>query len=271
MNNSMVSDLQAALSQRDEVIAQLMARVEAVSQKTLKKSSTQKVSASKKYASKAPATLPQVTVTPPARKKSIPNSSSKNTPVRQCAPSATPVSAKKSPLQMTKKDHPEGHFSLILEFLLQNALYVHIKVLWGLIAQGFIPVPPSEEQLRSFYQRFQSTEEIQSTINRCPLLLAIYAIQTLKKACESCMKVRKHMIHLSDFNICYVQSSLSKQGLAVWVPNLDEQANSLYNVAHNMATLKTFCECVAGGHECQQIVCGQLGSLDASIQALHLG
>ncbi|KNZ47105.1 hypothetical protein VP01_6672g2 [Puccinia sorghi] len=38
------------------------------------------------------------------------------------------------------------------------------------------------------------------------------AIQTLEKARKSCMKVGKHMIHLSDFNIRYVHSSLSKLG-----------------------------------------------------------
>ncbi|KNZ55047.1 hypothetical protein VP01_2781g2 [Puccinia sorghi] len=111
-------------------------------QASLAKRRAQTVSAGKKNASKAPITSPQVTVTQPARKISIPTSSSKKTPVKQGAFSATPVS---------------------------NTLYVHIS----LIAQGSIPKPPSKEKLRSFYQRFQSTKEIQSAIDKCPLLLAI--------------------------------------------------------------------------------------------------
>ncbi|KNZ64227.1 hypothetical protein VP01_1052g3 [Puccinia sorghi] len=158
MDTALVSNLQASLAERDAVIAQLMARVEAVelqSKKQSKKSpSAQTVSAGKKNASKAPVNSPQVTITPPARKISIPTFSSKKNPVKQRARSATPVSAKKSPLQMTKKDHPEGFKHT------KNALYIHIKVLWGLIAQGSIPKPPSEEPLRSFYQRFRSTKEM---------------------------------------------------------------------------------------------------------------
>ncbi|PLW38249.1 hypothetical protein PCANC_14910 [Puccinia coronata f. sp. avenae] len=127
-------------------------------------------SGKKKKAAKVQAPLPQVTVTPPAGNKYMPNSASKKTPVKQRARLVTPASTKKSPLQMTKKDHPEG--------------FEHTKVLWGLVAKGAIPSPPSEEQLL---------------------------------------------------------------GLTAWVPNLDKQADSLYNVAHKMATIKTFRECVAGG------------------------
>lgn len=53
------------------------------------------------------------------------------------------------------------------------------------------------------------------------------------------------MLHLSEFNICYIHSFLSQLGIFDWIPNLDEQPDSLYNVAHKMA-IKTFRECVAG-------------------------
>ncbi|KNZ51783.1 hypothetical protein VP01_3812g2 [Puccinia sorghi] len=68
-----------------------------------------------------------------------------------------------------------------------------------------------------------------------------------EKARKCRTKVGKHMLHLLDFNICYIHSSLSKLGLTNWAPNLDEQADSLYNVAHQMAAICTFRECVAGG------------------------
>ncbi|KAA1112136.1 hypothetical protein PGTUg99_007199 [Puccinia graminis f. sp. tritici] len=250
MNAKMVSELRAGLAERDQIITQLLARVEAMEVQSKKStqqsdsaptSTAPKKSASKKKASKAPAQAPQVTVTPPARKQAINPPSSQKTPVKQRAKSATPVSSKKSPLQMTKQDHPEG-----FEYT-KAAFYVHIKVLWGLIAKGSIPSPPSDNEVRAFYQRFRSTKEIDSAIKSGLTLLAFDAIDTLKKARENHMKVGKHMIHMSDFNIRYIHSSLSRLGLSAWKPNLDEQADSLYNVAHRIAAVKTFRECVAGG------------------------
>ncbi|KNZ51296.1 hypothetical protein VP01_4006g1 [Puccinia sorghi] len=41
------------------------------------------------------------------------------------------------------------------------------------------------------------------------------------------------MLHLPDFNICYIHSSLSKLGLMIWVPNLNEQADSLAKSSSN--------------------------------------
>ncbi|KNZ52111.1 hypothetical protein VP01_3691g3, partial [Puccinia sorghi] len=127
-----------------------------------------------------------------------------------------------------------------------EAFYVHIKVLWGLVTKGSIPTP-SDEQLQAFYQRFCNSDEIESAVTRGPSLISTDLIQTLKKSRECRTKVGKHILHLSDFHICYIHSSLSKLGLTTWVPNLDEQADSLYNVAHQMAAIGTFCECVAGG------------------------
>ncbi|PLW43445.1 hypothetical protein PCASD_07527 [Puccinia coronata f. sp. avenae] len=168
--NNIVSDLQAGLAQRDQwELQQATAQTSAVPNAS---------SGKKKKAAKVQAPLPQVTVTPPAGNKYMPNSASKKTPVKQCARLVTPASAKKSPLQMTKKDHLEGFEHTKLVF------YVHVKVLWGLVAKGAIPSPPSEEQLL---------------------------------------------------------------GLTAWVPNLDKQADSLYNMAHKMATIKTFRKCVTGG------------------------
>ncbi|KAA1113444.1 hypothetical protein PGT21_031647 [Puccinia graminis f. sp. tritici] len=242
MNAKMVSELRAGLAERDQIITQLLVRVEAMEVQSKKStqqsdsaptSTAPKKSAGKKKASKAPAQAPQVTVTPPARKQAINPPSSQKTPVKQRAKSATPVSSKKSPLQMTKQDHPEG--------------FEYTKVLWGLIAKGSIPSPPSDNEVRAFYQRFRSTEEIDSAIKSGPTLLAFDAIDTLKKARENRMKVGKHLIHMSDFNIRYIHSSLSRLGLSAWKPNLDEQADSLYNVAHRIAAVKRFRECVAGG------------------------
>ncbi|PLW04631.1 hypothetical protein PCASD_26710 [Puccinia coronata f. sp. avenae] len=149
--NNIVSDLHAGLAQHDQVINQLLSLVEAMElqQSTAQTRAVPNVSSGKKKKSaKVQALFPQVTVRPSARNKSMSNSASKETPVKQRTRLVTPASAKKSPLQMTKKDHLEGFEHTKLAF------YVHVKVLWGLVAKGAIPSPPLEEQLRAFYQFF---------------------------------------------------------------------------------------------------------------------
>ncbi|KNZ59894.1 hypothetical protein VP01_1649g7 [Puccinia sorghi] len=68
---------------------------------------------------------------------------------------------------MVKQDHLEGFEHT------KEAFYVHVKVLWGLISKGSIPMAPSEQQLRSFYQRFRNTDKIESAIEKGPNLAAI--------------------------------------------------------------------------------------------------
>jgi hypothetical protein len=85
--------------------------------------------------------------------------------------------------------------------------------LWGLIAKGLIPSSPSEDQLRAFYQRFRSTDKIESAITGGSNLVAFEAIETLKKARANCIKVGQNMLHMSDFNTRYIYSLLSRLGL----------------------------------------------------------
>ncbi|KNZ54729.1 hypothetical protein VP01_2872g4 [Puccinia sorghi] len=70
--------------------------------------------------------------------------SNNRTPAKQRACSANPMSSKKSPLQMTKQDHPQGfeHTKPNQIPSPQEAFYIHIKVLWGLVAKKAIPVAP---------------------------------------------------------------------------------------------------------------------------------
>jgi hypothetical protein len=110
MKKNLVSEIQAGLAQSDHVISQLLSRVDAMELKQTNPptSAVAKVSSSKKKAAKV-----QVTVTPPAKskpagRKSLPSLESKKTPIKQRACLVTLPSAKKSPLQMTKKDHLKG-------------------------------------------------------------------------------------------------------------------------------------------------------------------
>ncbi|KNZ51300.1 hypothetical protein VP01_4006g5 [Puccinia sorghi] len=145
-------------------------------------------SANKKKPSKGKALLPSVVYTPLSMKSAL-SSSKKKTPVNQCTQSVTPMSNKKSPLQMTKQEHPAGFKNTKVKIPAQvEAFYVHIKVLWGLVTKGLIPKPLSDKQLQAFYQRFCKSDEIESAVNRGPLI-STNLIQTLKKACKCCTKM----------------------------------------------------------------------------------
>ncbi|KAA1099778.1 hypothetical protein PGT21_020224 [Puccinia graminis f. sp. tritici] len=252
MDASMIAELQAGLAQRDALITQLLNRVSAMELNNAskapegsKKKSTSAGAAQsgsgetskKKMSNKAG--KKKATTTPTPTSKAVPKpptnlGSATKTPVKQRARSATPASAsKKSPLQMVKQDHPEG--------------FEHTKVLWGLIKKRAVPNTPSPEQLATFYQRFSSTEQIQSAVTGGPNLVALEMINTLKEAREKRMKLGKHIVNISDFHIQYIHTSLSQLGLFAWNPNLNEQADSLYNEAHKICAIRSFRQMVAGG------------------------
>ncbi|KNZ51097.1 hypothetical protein VP01_4096g2, partial [Puccinia sorghi] len=203
MDANMIAELQANLAHRDLVIAQLMQRVETMELQTQKldqsnqgmnNPSTRAInpgtlvnnpggSANKKKPSKGKAPLPSVVYTPPSKKGALNSSSKKKTPVNQRAQSVTPMSNKKSPLQMTKQDHPAGFEHT------KEAFYIQIKVLWGLVTKGSIPKPPSDEQLQAFYQQFRNSDKIESAVTQGPSLISTDLIQTLKKARKCCTKM----------------------------------------------------------------------------------
>ncbi|KAA1095104.1 hypothetical protein PGT21_035587 [Puccinia graminis f. sp. tritici] len=61
------------------------------------------------------------------------------------------------------------------------------------------------------------------------------------------MKLGKHIVNISDFHVRYVHTSLLQLGLSSWHPNLNEQADSLYNEAHKICAIRSFQQMVAGG------------------------
>ncbi|KNZ53051.1 hypothetical protein VP01_335g10 [Puccinia sorghi] len=118
MDASMIAKLQANHAQRDQMIQQLLQHVEAMelranptqanaAQTTQHQPTNQnrkKKESTKKKVNKTAVATPKLTMKKPATL-----GASKKTPVKQHAQSATPsLALKKSPLQMMKKDHPEG-------------------------------------------------------------------------------------------------------------------------------------------------------------------
>ncbi|KAH9810802.1 hypothetical protein DFH28DRAFT_862893, partial [Melampsora americana] len=67
----------------------------------------------------------------------------------------TPPIRKRHPLQMLVADVP-ADFKTVKE-----ALFVHIKMMWGLYRANDVPVPPDASFLAEFNQRFSSSKQIE--------------------------------------------------------------------------------------------------------------
>ncbi|KAH9824292.1 hypothetical protein DFH28DRAFT_1118115 [Melampsora americana] len=94
---------------------------------------------------------PKTLSTPPIRKSST--SKSPKTPK-----TPTPI-RKKHPLQLTVEDTP-------LDFKSgKEALYVHIKMMWGLYKQSDVPPPPNKALLTEFYAKFNDPAEVETVVN----------------------------------------------------------------------------------------------------------
>ena len=128
----------------------------------------------------------------------------------------------------------------------QEAFYVHINFLWGLVTKKAVPSVQTNQQMLVFYQRFLSSNKLDGAVEQSPNLLAFEPIETLKKDWAEQNKIGKHMVQISKFNTKYHHFFLSKLGLVAWCPNIDKQVYSLYNKAHRICAIKTFCQLVVG-------------------------
>ncbi|KNZ52575.1 hypothetical protein VP01_3517g5 [Puccinia sorghi] len=246
----LVTQLQNDLAQKNELIAQLIQRVEALELSTPQSSSKKKkdtsahITGSKNMTSSA---VPALT----SAKQQRATTNSPKTPVNERANSTTPAppttSAKKNPLQMVSGEQPQGFEWTRVSYFFFEAFYLHIKVLWGLIEVGAIPTPPNPDQLREFNQRFSSSDQIENAISNCGGdLVAIDQIETLRNARMNRKKVGKNIYHMSEMLISYIHTSLARIGIRKWGPDLDAQPDSLYNEACRISAIRTFRQAVAG-------------------------
>ncbi|MBW0586196.1 hypothetical protein O181_125911, partial [Austropuccinia psidii MF-1] len=65
-----------------------------------------------------------------------------------------------------------------------EALYVHIKLLWGMLTPSALPTAPDEQLLKEFYQRFSSAEEVQTVVQNSQgvKLISKAQVQTFQDA-----------------------------------------------------------------------------------------
>ncbi|KNZ50235.1 hypothetical protein VP01_4537g1 [Puccinia sorghi] len=128
-----------------------------------------------------------------------------------------------------------------------NALYIHVKVLWGLLKQDSVPAPDLQT-LCEFYERFSSSNQVQQAANvaSSPALIDSNEVQLFKTAHAGSVRYGRQIVHVGSNNIRYAQGLMVRLGLRVWCPNLEEDSALLYNAAHRIAAITTFQELVAG-------------------------
>ncbi|PLW52483.1 hypothetical protein PCANC_10620 [Puccinia coronata f. sp. avenae] len=130
-----------------------------------------------------------------------------------------------------------------------NTLFVHIKILLGLLRQDLVPSAPEIQELQEFCQRFANNNQVQpaATVLSSPALMINSSnVQIFKNATQGSVKLGRQIIHLGSNNVCYDQGLMVRLGLRTWCPNLKEDSASLYNAAHCITTITTFQELVAG-------------------------
>ncbi|OAV94202.1 hypothetical protein PTTG_01835 [Puccinia triticina 1-1 BBBD Race 1] len=160
----------------------------------------------------------------------------------QPASTSTPT-PKQNPSQMQSTDYPKTFATV------KAALYVHIKILWGLLEQDSVPKGPSSELLTEFYSAFSTVEEIETVAQASspPDLIPRRDIQFGRGIRLSQSKAAKSVGHLSDSYVCYIKSALVCFGLQVWSPNLEENSDSFYNSACRISAIASFRQIAAAG------------------------
>ncbi|MBW0575203.1 hypothetical protein O181_114918 [Austropuccinia psidii MF-1] len=131
----------------------------------------------------------------------------------------------------------------------KEALYVHIKLLWGMLTPSALPTAPDKQLLKEFYQRFSSAEEVQTVAQNSQgvKLISEAQVQTLRDARLGKRKIGKNIINMQDFYITYVHAMLAKLGIRIWAPDFQEAPDSLYNEACRIVALMTFRQIACSG------------------------
>jgi hypothetical protein len=135
--------------------------------------------------------------------------------------------------------------------LYQECLFVHIRLLWGLLETTSVPPPADPEHIRIFSKFFSTVPEVERYItdSNSAALITHSDILTLKDARAGRTKVGKIFIHIDDGHIGYIHAYLAKAGIRCWGPNLDEGPESLFNSACRISALISFQQIgIAGGY-----------------------
>ncbi|POW20214.1 hypothetical protein PSHT_03764 [Puccinia striiformis] len=184
---------------------------------------------------------------PPQKKTQAPSSNKPGqVPPKKAKTPPAPADNKRQGLhQMLTEDYPPNFRTtkaIYFSFFHTEALYTHIRLLWGLIERRDVPTAPLLENLDRFNSHFTSAQQVLSVSgdHSSPNLIVANQVQIMKAAKGGKVHVNKKVDKIDQFSMEYMQGALSKLGLSVWRPDLAHKLDSLYNIACRMAALSTF-------------------------------
>ncbi|MBW0575178.1 hypothetical protein O181_114893 [Austropuccinia psidii MF-1] len=118
-----------------------------------------------------------------------------------------------------------------------------------MLEEHVVPPKPKNSLLKEFNQPFSTNEQLQNaaTSQTGGNLITKKEVQTLRDACAGHKKVGKHIVYLENFYFLYICSLLSKLGIRVWAPDLEEAPGFLYNAACRTVAIMNFRQLACSG------------------------
>ncbi|MBW0465279.1 hypothetical protein O181_004994 [Austropuccinia psidii MF-1] len=115
-------------------------------------------------------------------------------------------------------------------------------MLWGMIEEHSVPPSPNHSLLKELNAQFSTNEQINNAAKSKTgtTLINEKEVQALHDARAGRKKIGKHIVNLEYFYFFYIFSLLSRLGICVWAPNLEEAPGFLYNEACHTVALMTF-------------------------------
>ncbi|MBW0556119.1 hypothetical protein O181_095834 [Austropuccinia psidii MF-1] len=224
-----IQDLKSTLATREQQLSVLLQKVEALevqvgSKNTRKKSSNAEPKPGTTKDICLPHKKEKEKITP-HHKLTVNKRTSSNH--HQQKPTPKTPSPKRSPNQLLMSEIPENFKHT------KEALYVHIRILWGMTERQKVPPSPNRSLLKEFYGLFSTNEEILEAANTTSNVSLINSteVQTLRDARAGRKKVGKNIVNFQEFYILYIHSISAKVGICIWGLDLEEAPDSLYNEA----------------------------------------
>ena len=118
----------------------------------------------------------------------------------------------------------------------QQALRLHICLLWGLFSSKDIPTLPDDKTLTQFKEHFLTEKSLEGYQSQQPLIL----ISLVKVTSTKRGRIGNQLGLIEEHIILYIQGCLARFGMTSWGPDLRQTAYSLYNAACRIIALDTF-------------------------------
>ena len=99
--------------------------------------------------------------------------------------------------------------------MIQECLFTHIRLLWGIVEVSTPPPPANQEFVQQFCSHFKDISAFEHHVDNSnsAQLIAETDVQTMKDACAGRIKVGNNFVHIDENYIHYMHSYLSIIGI----------------------------------------------------------